>query len=59
MVQREQADKKDLEGEVQAVPHRRRIWQSWPMGLTALAVIVLSWFGLYLMWRGIAPLIGL
>lgn len=54
-----QADKKDLENAVKAaVPHRRNIWQHWPTGLTAFAVIVFSWFGIYLLWRGIAPVFG-
>ena len=58
MVQREEANKKDLEGEIAAVSQRRKVWQHWPTGLTALAVIIVSWFGIYLLWRGIAPFIG-
>jgi hypothetical protein len=32
---------------------RGQIWSRWPTGITALAVIVLAWVGVYLLWNGI------
>jgi len=30
----------------------------WPWGLTAVAVIVAGWVGIYLLWNGVAFLLG-
>lgn len=53
-------EKKDLVRATEKVfLDRHKIWQQrLPMGLIAVAVIILSWFGIYLLWRGFAPLIG-
>jgi len=59
MAQRQQAEKKELDGHVTAVASdRRSIWQHWPTGLIAVGVILVSWVGIYLLWRGITSLFG-
>lgn len=55
----QRAEKKDIEVQQVATPQRGNAWARWPTGLIAIAVIVFSWFGIYLLWRGIAPFLGL
>ncbi|KKB12932.1 hypothetical protein VE25_04615 [Devosia geojensis] len=38
---------------------RKTIWSRWPWGVTALAVIVAGWAGVYLLWNGIVFLFTL
>ncbi|WP_240232143.1 hypothetical protein [Devosia lacusdianchii] len=54
----QQAEKKDIDVQQTAAP-QRDAWARWPTGLIAIAVLAVSWFGIYLLWRGIAPLLGL
>jgi hypothetical protein len=41
------------------VDERRTLWSRWPWGLTALAVIIAGWIGLYLLWNGVVFLFTL
>lgn len=38
---------------------RRDLWSRWPWGVTALAVILAGWVGIYLLWNGIVFLFTL